>query len=111
MQANNPRIDKTYDLYASKMADLQSQHATTVKQLRDKVASLRSKTEERIKFTETQSTWTNYNTTKAIATILKNNIEGTLQEMVDHETKLQVLEKETELLQRRFESLKVRNKT
>jgi hypothetical protein len=105
------RVDKTYDLFSSQLADLQSQHAKALQQLRDKVCSLRSKTEERINFTESQATWANYNTTKAISTMLQNNIEGTLREMVDHESKLQGLEKETALLQRRFESLKVRNKT
>jgi len=40
----------------------------------------------------------------------KTNIEGILREMVQHESRLQVLEEEMELLKSRYESLKVRNK-
>jgi len=97
-------------VFSSKLADLQSQHATTVQQLRDKIRSLRSETEDRIKFTETQSTWTDYSTTKIVPAKSKANIEGILEGMVDHETTLQGLEEEIALLKRRFESPKVRSK-
>jgi hypothetical protein len=97
-------------VYSSRLGDLQAQHANTVQQLRDRISSLRSETEGRIKFTETQSTWTNYSTTKVVPAKSKTNIEGILREMVQHESRLQVLEEEMELLKSRFESLKVRNK-
>ena len=92
------------------MSDLQGQHAKTNQQLRDKIRSLRSETENRINFTETQSTWTNYSTTKAVPAKSKTNIEGILREMVAYESRLQGLEEEMELLKSRFESLKVRSK-
>jgi len=97
-------------VFSSKLTDLQAQHAKTNQQLRDKIRSLRSETEERIKFTETQSTWTNYSTTKAVPAKSKTNIEGILREMVQHESGLQELEEEMELLKARFDSLKVRKK-
>ena len=97
-------------MFSSKLADLQAQHATTNQQLRDKIRSLRSETENRIKFTETQSTWTNYSTTKAVPAKSKTNIEGILREMVAYESRLQGLEEEMELLKSRFESLKVRSR-
>jgi len=97
-------------VFSSKLSCLQTQHATNVQQLRDKIRSLRSETEDRIKFTETQSTWTDYSTTKITPAKSKANIEGILEGMVDHETTLQGLEEEMALLKRRFESLKVRSK-
>jgi hypothetical protein len=97
-------------VFSTKLNDLQAQHATTNQQLRDKIRSLRSETENRIKFTETQSTWTNYSTTKAVPAKSKTNIEGILREMVAYESRLQGLEEEMELLKSRFESLKVRSK-
>lgn len=42
--------------------DLQAQHPKTVQQPRDRISSLRSETEGRIKFAEIQSTCTNYST-------------------------------------------------
>ncbi|KAM0709679.1 hypothetical protein Q7P35_003719 [Cladosporium inversicolor] len=104
------RIDKTYDVFSTNLADLQAQHAKTVQQLRNKITSLRSETEGRIKFAETQSTWTNYSTMKVVPAKSKTNIEGILREMVHHESRLQVLEEDMALLKRRFESLKVRSK-
>ena len=97
-------------MFSSKLTDLQAQHAKTNQQLRDKIRSLRSETEERIKFTETQSTWTNYSATKAVPAKSKTNIEGILREMVQYETGLQVLEEEIEQLKSRFKALKVRSK-
>ena len=97
-------------MYSSRLVDFQAQHAKTVQQLRDRISSLRSETEGRIKFSETQSTWTNYSTTKVVPAKSKTNIEGILREMVQHESRLQVLEEEMELLKSRYESLKVRNK-
>ena len=97
-------------MYSSRLADFQAQHAKTLQTLRDKISSLRSETEGRIKFTETQSTWTNYSTTKAVPAKSKTNIEGILREMVQHESGLQELEEEMELLKARFDSLKVRSK-
>lgn len=97
-------------MFSGKLSDLQAQHAKTNQQLRDKIRSLRSETENRIKFTETQSTWTNYNTTKIVPAKSKTNIEGILREMAQHESGLQELEEEMALLKSRFESLKVRSK-
>ena len=109
-RADHFRADKTYDAFSGKMTNLQIQHADTNQQLRDKIRSLRSETEERIKFTETQPTWTNYSTTKAVPAKLKTNIEGTLRERVQHESRLQELEEEMELLKAQFHSLKVKCK-
>ena len=97
-------------MYSSRLADFQARHAKTLQTLRDKISSLRSETEGRIKFTETQSTWTNYSATKAVPAKSKNNIEGILREMVQHESGLQELEEEMELLKARFDSLKVRSR-
>lgn len=47
---------------------------------------------------------------RAVPNKLKVNIEGILKEMMDLESALQESEKEIALLQRRFESLNVRNK-
>jgi hypothetical protein len=66
--------------------------------------------EERIKFTVSQSTWTDYAVMRAVPNKLKVNIEEILKEMMDLESALQESEKEIALLQRRFESLNVRNK-
>ena len=97
-------------MYSSRLADFQAQHTKTLQTLRDKISSLRSETEGRIKFTDTQSTWTNYSATKAVPAKSKTNIEGILREMVQYETGLQVLEEEIEQLKSRFKALKVRSK-
>ena len=97
-------------MYSNRLANFQAQHAKTVQTLRVKISSLRSETEGRIKFIETQPTWTNYSATKAVPAKSKTNIEGILREMVQHESRLQELEEEMELLKSRFESLKVRSK-
>lgn len=82
-----------------------------MQKLRSQICSLRSRTEDRVKFTEVQSSWTDYNIMKIVPEKLKVNIIEVLNEMSNLESKLQELEKENALLQRRFESLKVRNKT
>lgn len=107
-QANGIRADKTYGIFSSKLADLHSEHASTLKQLRDQICLLRSKTEDRIKFTETQSSWTDYEIMKFVPAKLNTNIEAVLKEMVGLESSLQRVEKDIALLQRRREALKLR---
>jgi hypothetical protein len=97
-------------VYSSRLVDVQARHAKTLQNLRNKISSLRSETEDRIRFTETQTTWTDYSFTKVLPAKLKTNIEGILKEMVGHETTLEELEEDMALLKRRFESLKVRSK-
>jgi vacuolar-type H+-ATPase subunit E/Vma4 len=94
-------------VYSSRLVDVQARHAKTLQNLRNKISSLRSETEDRIRFTETQ---TDYSFTKVLPAKLKTNIEGILKEMVGHETTLEELEEDMALLKRRFESLKVRSK-
>jgi hypothetical protein len=110
LETNGLRVDKTYDIFSSRLVNLQSEHAQTVHQLRNQIRSLRSRTEDRVKFTEVQSSWTDYNIMKVVPEKLKVNINEVLNEMAVLEFKLQTLEKEKALLQRRFESLKVRSK-
>lgn len=111
MAADNFRVDKTYDVFSRNMANLQAEHANTVRLLREKICSLRSETEDRIKFTDTQSTWINYQTMQSVPYRLQANIKATLKDMVDLEWRLQGVEKRTAMLKSRFESLKVRNQT
>jgi hypothetical protein len=100
------RVDKTYEVFSNKLAEVWSKHADTLKKLEEKTALLRSKTQERISFTEKQFTWINYSAVSQGPSQMNGVIIDTLGTMSGLQNTLQRLELEVASLQSQLESLK-----
>jgi hypothetical protein len=98
-------VDKTHEVFSEKLASARSEHANESRVLGYRTLVLKSTTEERIKFTEEQSTWIGYGAVSQGLFQLDNTIKATLEVMSAAQDRLQKLELEIASLESQLESL------
>jgi hypothetical protein len=98
-------VDRTPELFSKELAGIRSKRAKYQRLLDQKMASLRSATEERIEFTQEQSTWVGFADLSHVPRQLDDLIRGTLEDAMSYQNRLQHLQEKDASLQRQLEFL------
>jgi hypothetical protein len=105
------RVDKTYEVFSIRLSALWSAQSQALGALKEQTGLIRSKTEDRIRFTEGQPTWAGQSSAGSMSHQLNDKIREVLAKMTTLQSELGHLEIGVALLQRQLESSKAGEET